>query len=897
MLGIQDQISKLFYPVNERVGVLLEVTPNHHKKTKSKYLVLIVSITKPVCIKFHVIKVPFKGEMQNIPICTTNDLRKFDCRDSKLQPSYELQLTTDYKAWSFTSTKLDTKAEFVRGFCRIVASLQPHVFKEIHLINLPATVDLAAIDLNQSLEVLLNPKSGDTNSNDTNAANEKVRNLTGATDTYCPLTAREEEDIRLFLDELDTESVQRSAAELTEILSTQLADVEGANIHSIMASESQVLQLMAAIDVAITHAERLEQQMDGYHQFLADVEEAMSSLQDSDQLVQVTVDNRERLMSVLNNLVSRLTLDAKSVRSLMDVDLDSPQKIIQCTEAARNLDALLNAPTIEGEQHLRAVEERMGELQRLRDNFASKLAKQVNDTVLRFAMQLSFVMHTHSSSPGDNVSERGSQISLSQAFSVPGVRSASELYKVQRNELLQLAPLVGNWLQNNRRDIYTELKRTYVDKMQVFFRRQIAEILASGRQSINGLTKSNKNSGPMSRVLEAAVESASLISIHNPEGTVLVQIASLMGDMLEKIRSIVIVEENFLKQFFIVPIKLPTTKAILPNGELGSLPECMHTLFSSTENDALGFINDCEQTQPLLVMPMLVAFSRALEAELSHSGMESTDKLSRENAPFMVFLLTQLTMVAKRAFNRYVERLINGFAEGRPSKRSRCGIIRIVHTYVEFAESSIVVFSQSPRLADLERAHGELIRSLMTHLERVASQSVKTPREVVQLENYHRLCDIVRRLKMPALDDYQQEVKRRYNRALQEYTKNSMGRPLEKLATFFEGVQTALDAGVRPEVVQYQFAFSKQELRKVIKEYPGKEVKRGLESLCKKVDKHLSEECNLFQVVWRSIQNEFLDQCGRFNVLIEQCYPDSGITLEFTQTDLEHYFREIAPSR
>lgn len=897
MLNIQDEISKLFYPVNERVGAMLEVSPNHHKRTKSKYLVLIVSITKPVCIKFHVIKFPFKGEIQNTPICTTGDLRKFDCRDSKLQPSYELQLTTEYKTWSFTSVKLDAKADFVHGFCRIVASLQPHIFKEIRLINLPATVDLAAIDLNQSLEVLLNPKSSETNSSDTNAANEKALNLSGAADNYCPLTAREEEDIRLFLDELDTESVQHSAAELTEILSAQLADVEGANIHSIMASEAQVLQLMASIDVAITHAERLEQQMNGYHQFLADVEEAMSTLQDSDQLVQVTVDNRERLMSVLNNLVSRLTLDAKSVRALMDVELDSPQKIIQCTEAARNLDTLLNAPTVEGEQHLRAVEERMGELQRLRDTFASKLSKQVNDTVLRFAMQLSFVMQKHTSAPGDNVSERGSQISLSQPFSVPGVRSSSELYRVQRNELLQLAPLVGNWLQTNRKDIYAELKRTYVDKMQVFFRRQIAEILSSGRQTIIGLVKPSKSSGPMSRVLEAAVESASVISLHNPEGTVLVQIASFIGDMLERIRSIVIVEENFIKQFFVVPTKVAPRSVFLPNKELESLPGCMHTLFSSTENDALGFINECEQTLSILVMPMLVAFSRALDAELRHSGLESTEKLSRENAPFMVFLLSQLTMVAKRAFNRYVERLINGFAEGRPSKRSRCGIIRIVHTYVEFAESSIIVFAQSARLVDLERAHGELVRSLMTHLERVASQSVKTPREVVQLENYHRLCDIVRRLKMPALDDYLQEVKRRYNRALQEYTKNSMGRPLEKLATFFEGVQTALDAGVRPEVVQYQFAFSKQELRKVIKEYPGKEVKRGLESLCKKVDKHLSEECNLFQVVWRSIQNEFLDQCGRFSLLIEQCYPDSGIALEFTRTDLENYFREIAPSR
>ncbi|VDP79483.1 unnamed protein product [Echinostoma caproni] len=337
--------------------------------------------------------------------------------------------------------------------------------------------------------------------------------------------------------------------------------------------------------------------------------------------------------------------------------------------------------------------------------------------------------------------------------------------------------------------------------MQVFFRRQIAEILTNGRQAISGLIKPSKSSSHMSRVLESAAETASVISVHNPEGAVLVQVGSV---------------------------------GIRPNRELESLPGCMHTLFSSIENDALAFISDCEQIQPLLVMPLLVAFSRALDMELQQSGMESAEKLSREQAPFMVFLLSHLTMVAKRAFNRYVERLINVFAEGRPSKRSRCGILRIVHTYVEFAECSLVVFSQSQRLADLERAHGEL---------------------------------------MPPLDDYLQEVKRRYNRALQEYTKNSMGRPLEKLATFFEGVQTALDAGVRPEVIQYQFAFSKQELKKVIREYPGKEV------------------------VWRSIQNEFLDQCGRFNVLIDQCYPDSSITLEFTRTDLENYFREIAPPR
>lgn len=44
-------------------------------------------------------------------------------------------------------------------------------------------------------------------------------------------------------------------------------------------------------------------------------------------------------------------------------------------------------------------------------------------------------------------------------------------------------------------------------------------------------------------------------------------------------------------------------------------------------------------------------------------------------------------------------------------------------------------------------------------------------------------------------------------------------------------------------------AFSKQELRKVTKEYHGREVKKGLANLYKKVEKHLSEEENLLQVI------------------------------------------------
>ena len=68
------------------------------------------------------------------------------------------------------------------------------------------------------------------------------------------------------------------------------------------------------------------------------------------------------------------------------------------------------------------------------------------------------------------------------------------------------------------------------------------------------------------------------------------------------------------------------------------------------------------------------------------------------------------------------------------------------------------------------------------------------------------------------------------------------------LQLFFEGVQAKVGAGVKESEVSYQMAFSKQELRRVVKEYPAREVKKGLENLYRKVEKHLCEEENLLQV-------------------------------------------------
>ncbi|OWF38472.1 Exocyst complex component 1 [Mizuhopecten yessoensis] len=121
-------------------------------------------------------------------------------------------------------------------------------------------------------------------------------------------------------------------------------------------------------------------------------------------------------------------------------------------------------------------------------------------------------------------------------------------------------------------------------------------------------------------------------------------------------------------------------------------------------------------------------------------------------------------------------------------------------------------------------------------------------------------------------------------------------RPIEKNGVFFDGVQNRVASGVKPEEVGYQLAFSKQEMRKVIKEYPGKEVKKSLEHLYKKIEKQLCEEENLLQVTWLAMQDVFIRQCKSHEDIINKCYPDSGISLEFTVGDVLQYFSDIAQS-
>ncbi|KAL1429406.1 hypothetical protein MTO96_002455 [Rhipicephalus appendiculatus] len=310
----------------------------------------------------------------------------------------------------------------------------------------------------------------------------------------------------------------------------------------------------------------------------------------------------------------------------------------------------------------------------------------------------------------------------------------------------------------------------------------------------------------------------------------------------------------------------------------------MSALFPTLEAKLQNFLETYDKLDGVYSMHLLVRLNQHVMS-------------AQDTGSFLSMAFGTVVVQAKRNFDRYMADKVRAVEEAKAPKRSKCGLLPFLNHFEEFAKQAEAIFRQSERRADLDKWYTRLVRAMFDAIGRIAVEHQRTPPEVVRLENFHQLYTLLYQLKIGCLEAERREAKQRYSEALQAYVTHYFGRPLEKLNLFFEGVQSKVAQGVKEEEVGYQLAFSKQELRKVIKEYPGKEVKRGLEALYRKVEKHLSDESSsLLQVVWHSMQDEFIRQYKSLEALVQRCYPGSMITLEFTIDDILAFFSDIARS-
>ncbi|CAJ0849557.1 20745_t:CDS:10 [Entrophospora sp. SA101] len=353
---------------------------------------------------------------------------------------------------------------------------------------------------------------------------------------------------------------------------------------------------------------------------------------------------------------------------------------------------------------------------------------------------------------------------------------------------------------------------------------------------------------------------------------------------LQTIIPLIITEKNFIEDFFHLGTKKPLPKNPLDgDADIEAIKlykrlfEHMERLYNFMPDELNSFIEYGCKYDKIQVVGMIVSLEKF---------MYESDKIRQD---FVVKMLGHVRIYALGIFEKFINEQLRSIEETKVTSKKRKGIVLFIRI---FPVSKIYIFGKEKRSENLEirqiinRAYEEIVKTMFDCLEAIAKDTESIDKEqlnahIVTLENMHHFYTEIRTRKIHVLDPFMRYARNSYDKHLEAYAKAVIRRPL-------------LRTTAAPEEVGFRLQYSKAALKKVISQLPGKEIRKSLESLYKRVDKHFTEYDELLQVVWRSIEEEVIRTYERFTLTINKCYPDSNITLEFSMDDLLTYFSDIA---
>lgn len=858
MAAIRHTLQReVFTPGDEKLLSVCYVS-KAYKKKKMSFLCLATTTDTPSSLLLYQVKKNDKNVFKKKQCWSLSDIQVVD---GVKNDSMDIELHIDkvYK-WSVTTTQ--ERRTFISNLYTFSCSLvQRPQFK-----NIPKEwlIDPSSLKESDSItftsELLTSPISSD----------------------YQPITEKEAVDLKQMLE--NCEYAVSNAELFMETLSKDLSILDGENVQSVLASETRVTQLMNSIEAAINEASIVEARLAAYDEALGRIREVMARVGQKNQAIHTANNNARLLLDQLNTVISQLDISPTHQRILSEAELPGEKE--QLSQAGAALLKAITAPLPPGLDKLSAVTEQKRRLDKLKAKFSVIVARHLNNLFIHL---------------GNDVGD----MSVSMTDLILPTHQAVHHELEPYTELMQLLRALDN-------KAFIQLTKVYTDTMSKLYKRDLKRFFEEAKNKLINKRFQANTSRSSGQKAEDLLNPAPICLLSGEvwapvgDGNLL---DSLLDCMLSQMQPVCLAEQAFCISFLQLDSVLSPSKSSemeetdnASNGAAspGSVTSTaskklerqvneevratMAAIFPSLETELNNFIAFLDKIDSFWCMYVLVRLSQHVMS-------------AQDTGSFLSMTFASALIQVKRAFDKFMlAQLRSILTDARVNRRNKCGILPYVENFGSFARTAEKIFKNSDRKVDLEKWYTKLMSAMFEAIALHSKEHHKTPQEVVKMENFHHLYDLLSQLKISVLDHERKEVKQKYQDALRAYVTQYFGRPLEKLNLFFEGVQAKVGAGVKESEVSYQMAFSKQELRRVVKEYPAREVKKGLENLYKKVEKHLCEEENLLQVVWREMQGEFITQYIYIQELIQRCYPDSMVTLEFTIQDILEFFSEIARS-
>lgn len=404
---------------------------------------------------------------------------------------------------------------------------------------------------------------------------------------------------------------------------------------------------------------------------------------------------------------------------------------------------------------------------------------------------------------------------------------------------------------------------------------------------------------------------------------------------LSEMTRMILVEQNFLVELFHITsletFDFPDAVAIPSEIRKGGDPidkkisdpdrnmakrvlSMMEEIYSFWPSELQGLVDWVIKQEALQGVGVLLS----LESQLS--------ELEDTNQEFLIQIMSKVHDRVATLFGRFLEEQIRAIEDTKVKIKKRKGVITFIKTFPNF---SLTVENMLPPLRNLpdpairsmvNDAYQKINKAMFESLKFIAkesptgsgaqtqNQSASTgagdpeDKEVLNyhillIENMNHYIEEVTPRGNPVLEEWKSRATLEMEQHMHLYISAIVRRPLGKLLDFLESTESLLVNATSPTTtIAARASHSRSTFRKLLAQYDGREIRRGIETLKKRVEKHFgdADEAELSRglvgKVLRACEVVYLGLGERVDRLVGEVY-EGGLEVEWRREDVMGGFR------
>lgn len=234
--------------------------------------------------------------------------------------------------------------------------------------------------------------------------------------------------------------------------------------------------------------------------------------------------------------------------------------------------------------------------------------------------------------------------------------------------------------------------------------------------------------------------------------------------------------------------------------------------------------------------------------------------MGQSNQDYLNNTLQKLNGLLEGRFRKFVDGQIQAIEDTKVKIKKRKGVISFIRIFPNFSTAiENMVAGLDPNLTVrrlIDREYERMLKSMFDSLMVIARENPAVgvasggadPEDkealnfhILLIENMNHFLEDTDTRGLEVLEEWKDRANSEYHEHTGLYLNAVMRRPLGKLLDHLENIEAQLQAGKTASSISAQPSNSKGIFNKVLGGYDAKEVRKGIEALRKRVDKHFGD--------------------------------------------------------